>query len=123
MFDENNYYNEEYFKEQLVEEVIPHYLKNTSRTEQMIMVEDIFTYIENYYDLIGRDRPTYVCSGTGECSYTLKGYAIKGKGNISENVELSNLYVRLMQCGVSDGHDYGGTFGLPLEGEELVPFG
>ena len=27
-----------------------------------------------------------------------------------------------MQCGSGNGHNYGGTFGQPLEGEELVPF-
>ena len=37
-------------------------------------------------------------------------------------MDVSDLYVRLMQCGTGNGHDYGGTFGLPLEGEDLVPF-
>ncbi len=37
-------------------------------------------------------------------------------------MKVSDLYVRLMQCGKYGGHDYGGTFGQPLEGEELVPF-
>ena len=37
-------------------------------------------------------------------------------------MSVSDLYVRLMQCGTYDGHNAGGQWGNTLEGESLIPF-
>ena len=58
----------------------------------------------------------------GTCSYDIKGFYIQGKGNVEKSLPMNNLLVRLMQCGSGNGHNYGGTFGQPLQGEDLVPF-
>ena len=122
MFD-NGVYNEEYFKQQLTNKIIPKYLPRKSHKECEIITEEIIQYVENYYELIGKERPTSSCSNaSGICSYAIKGYYIPGKGNVSENIQVSNFYVRLMQCGSTTGTNYGGKFGEPLENEELVPF-
>ena len=122
MFD-NDVYNEEYFKQQLTNRIIPKYLPKKTQLECESITEDIIQYVEDYYELIGKERPTSTCSNaSGVCSYAIKGYAIPGKGNVSENVQVSNFYVRLMQCGSTTGTNYGGTFGQPLENEDLVPF-
>lgn len=121
---ENGYYDEDTFKNNLINSIFPKYLPDATESVRKQMAEEVINYVDNYYDFINRD-PTldYTdCFGTGTCSYDIKGYYIKGKGNVTENVQLTNLYVRLMQCGKANGHDYGGTFGKPLAGEELVPF-
>ena len=123
MFDESNTYNEETFKNNLINNIFPKYLPESTKSERKNMADDVFDYIDNYYSLIGKEKNSdSVCSSTGSCSYNIKGYYINGKGNVKEDIQISNLYVRLMQCGTGNGHNYGGTFGQPLEGEELVPF-
>lgn len=120
MFDENKNYSDDTFKNNLVNNVFPSYFPNSSEEEREKMAEQVFTYIDYYNKLLetntaGSDSS---CASSGTCTYAIKGYYIQGKGNVSESVNTSNLYVRLMQC----GSGYGGTYGQPLEGEELVPF-
>ena len=123
MFDDSNTYNEETFKNNLINNIFPKYLPNSTDSERKSMANSVFTYIDEYYSLIGKDTSnSSSCGSTGSCSYNIKGYYINGKGNVKEDIQISNLYVRLMQCGTGNGHNYGGTFGQPLEGEELVPF-
>ncbi|MBQ6324042.1 MAG: SpoIID/LytB domain-containing protein [Bacilli bacterium] len=117
----DNAYNEEAFKENLISSVFRTYMPLSSKALREQMADEVFEYIENYYDLIGR-TVTGGCASIGSCSYDIKGFYIKGKGNISKSMQITDLYVRLMQCGFANGHDYGGTFGQPLPGEELVPF-
>ena len=122
MFD-GEIYDEEYFKEQLINQIIPKYLRKKTHEECVVIADEIIKYVEDYYDLIGKERPTSFCSNaSGVCTYAIKGYAIPGKGNVTENKQVSNFYVRLMQCGSTTGTNYGGTFGKPLENEGLVPF-
>lgn len=122
MFD-NGVYDEEYFREQLVNDIIPKYLPKKTHDECESIADDIFQYVEDYYNIIGKERQTQECSNeSGSCTYSIKGYAISGKGNVSENIQVSNFYVRLMQCGSTTSTNYGGTFGQALENEELVPF-
>lgn len=116
-----NSYDAEVFRQNLIQTIIPNYLPRSTKLEREQMADDVFDYIERYYSLIGKEPEAY-CSASGECTYDIKGYYLKGKGNVSEANQISNLYVRLMQCGVGNGHDYGGVFGQPLEGEALVPF-
>ena len=120
-------YDEETFKSNLVNSIFPKYFPNSSKETHQKMANSVFSYTNGYYQFINEEEPiatmTYSnCSNTGTCSYDIKGYYIKGKGNITENIQVSNLYVRLMQCGTANGHNYGGTFGKPLQGEQLVPF-
>ena len=123
MFDDSNTYNEETFKNNLINNIFPKYLPNSTDSERKSMANSVFTYIDEYYSLIGKDTSnSSSCGSTGSCSYEIKGYYISGKGNVTENLQINDLYVRLMQCGYGNGHNYGGTFGQPLEGEELVPF-
>ena len=118
-------YDEEVFKNNLVNNIFPRYLPNSSVADRKAMADSVIKYVDDYYDFIGEQPITIAssnCTGPSTCSYDIKGYYIKGKGNITENIQVSNLYVRLMQCGTGNGHNYGGTFGQPLEGEALVPF-
>lgn len=114
-------YNADYYQNNLINSIFPKYVKNSSEEERKYMIEEIYDYINRYYDLIGY-RPTSSCSAIGSCSYNIKGFYIYGKGNITKELNINNLKVRLMQTGSGNGHNYGGTFGQPLEGEELVDF-
>ena len=121
MFD-GDIYSEEVFKNNLVNKILPEYLPRLNVGVYKGLADEIVEYVTKYNELAGREAFSSVCSGTGNCTYSIKGFYIKGKGNISKQMNLSNVYVRLMQCGSANGHNYGGTFGKPLEGEELVPF-
>lgn len=117
-------YDESTFKSNLINKVIPQYLPTASKKQREAMADSVLKYVTDYYEFIGEEPVTSYtsCTSAGSCSYDIKGYYIKGKGNVSENIKVSNLYVRLMQCGTANGHNYGGTFGKPLAGEDLVPF-
>lgn len=117
MFSGNSY-SEDTFKTNLINNIIPKYLPNTSQKERESIADDVFEYIENYYDLVGKNNSNCSSGGSGSCDYDIKGYYISGKGNVIENLKVSDLHVRLMQC----GNGYGGTWGQPLAGEDLVPF-
>ena len=117
----NNVYSDETFKNNLVSYLIPKYLPNTTDAERNSIADDVFEYVENYYKLIGKEI-TSNCSSVGSCNYTISGFYIPGKGNVKKELNINDLYVRLMQCGNTSYYNYGGTFGQPLEGEELVPF-
>lgn len=115
MFDGNSY-NETTFKENLINDIFPKYVPNATESKRKRMAEDVFKYIENYYSLIGKN--TSACASAGSCIYNIKGFYYSGS-NHEQNLQITDLKVRLMQCGGSFG---GGTWGKPLEGEELVPF-
>ena len=118
MFDEDNMYNEEQFKSKLKSSIIPSYFPFATKEDKEGITAEVFEYVSRYNALIGKD--SYGCS-SGNCTYNIKGFYITGS-NIKKELNVNDLYVRLMQCGTSDGHNYGGTYGKPLEGEELVPF-
>lgn len=125
MFDGNSY-SDSVFKSNLSSNILPKYAPGESDYESM--ADDVIKYIEDYELLIGKEHESSIngrydsCASTGSCTYDIKGYYISGKGNVSEALKVEDLYVRLMQCGVGNGHDYGGTFSKPLAGEALVPF-
>lgn len=118
-------YDEDTFKTNLINNIFPQYFPNSTKKEREAMANSVLEYTNDYYKFIDEEPPSVYndcTSSSGSCSYNIKGFYIKGKGNITKNIQVSNLYVRLMQCGTANGHNYGGTFGKPLEGEELVPF-
>lgn len=118
MFD-GNVYSESTFKGNLKSSIIPSYLPFANESKKEAIITETFEYIERYYSLIGYDNAN--CSDLGNCTYNIKGFYISGS-NFKKNITVNNLYVRLMQCGSYNGHNAGGTWGYPLEGEELVPF-
>ena len=113
MFDSDNTYNEEIFKNNLINKIIPKYLKNTDSSKREQIAKEILDYSSEYYSLIGKDQTTTSnCSAINTCSYDIKGYSVSGKGNVSNNVQAKDIYVQLMNCNGSN----------PLSGETLVPF-
>ena len=118
MFDDDGVYSEDTFRSKLKSSVIPSFILFADAETKEVIVNDIFEYISGYYALIEDESD---CSSAGSCTYNIKGFYITSS-NIKKEINVSDLYVRLMQCGTSDGHNYGGTYGKPLEGEELVPF-
>lgn len=122
----NNMYSEDGFKQNLINNIIPSYISGLSQGQKEDIANEITDYISRYNSLVGKESfDPYggnYCGGTTSCKYDIKGYHINKKGNINENINVDNLYVRLMQCGTANGHNYGGTFGKPLENEDLVPF-
>ena len=114
----NGVYDEETFRNNLVDDIIKSYVSKTSKKRREAIADEIFQYIVDYYEFIGEEMDTCV-SSSGNCAYSIKGFYSKSTGNISKNMNISNLKVRLMQC----GGDYGrGTWGQPLAGEELIDF-
>ena len=106
--------------------IFKQYFPRATLDERKDMAQDVMNHVDDYNDLIGnyegRQSSNACLTSGGSCNYDIKGFYIQGKGNISKNMQISNLKVRLMQCGTGNGHNYGGTFGKPLEGEELVDF-
>lgn len=120
---EDNAYNEDIFVENLVNSIFKKNFPTYDTAKRSSMAKRVLKYIEDYYSFLGLDNSS--CSEIGTCSYQIKGfYYPYSKGNyyIKQTLEFSNLKVRLMQTGLANGHDYGGTFGKALEGEELIPF-
>jgi len=118
MFDGNTY-SETKFKENLIKYIIPKYLPNTLDGEREAIADDVFQYIENYYDIIGKNTKSGTCTSTGSCSYDIKGFYITGgAGNVAKNMQISNLKVRLMECGSPYGN---GSYTTPIQ-QDLVDF-
>lgn len=116
---EDNVYSEDVFKTNLKNSIIPIYLPFSNSVERDGIINETFEFIERYHSLIGQDNNT--CFSGGSCTYGIKGFYISGS-NIKKDINVNDLYVRLMQCGSYNGHNAGGTWGKPLEGEELIPF-
>lgn len=115
MFD-GNYYSEETFRNNLTNDIFKKYFKGYSKESREELTDQVFQYIDDYYEFIGEEQNT--CSSGGSCVYNIKGFYVGGK-NISRSIQVTNLKVRLMQCG---GRYGSGTWGLPLQGEELIDF-
>ena len=111
--------SEEDTKYNLAYKVFPDYFPDNTDGENEKMADDVFVYMRKYYSFIGKNKLDEECvEGSGKCSYDIKGFYIPGRGNVSKNLSINEISVRLMQCGGS----YGGTDGKPLEGVDLVPF-
>ena len=115
----DNTYSETQFKNNLKNDIIPSYLPNATSGKIDLVVNEVFDYIRRYEDIIGKNRRrSSNCSSPGSCTYDISGFYIQGSGNVTKELNVSDIYVRLMQC----GDNYGGTYGEPLAGEELIPF-
>ena len=111
--------SEEDSKYNLAYKVFPDYFPDNTDGENEKMADDVYKYMRNYYSFIGKNKLDEECvEPSGKCSYDIKGFYIPGRGNVSKNLSINEISVRLMQCGGS----YGGTDGKPLEGVDLVPF-
>lgn len=119
MFDEDGKYDKNLFIDNLKEYIIPDYLPTADEETTEAIVNEVFDFIERYYALIGKTSSD--CSSMGSCTYDVKGFYVNGS-NFKKDMSVNDIYVRLMQCGSYNGHDAGGQWGEPLEGEELVPF-
>ena len=120
----NSVYSETAFKQNLINKIIPLYIGGLSQGQREDIADEVIDYVDRYNSLVGREdfSSGNYCGGSTSCSYDIKGYYIHDRGNVNEKISINNIYVRLMQCGIADGHNYGGTFGQPVSGEELVPF-
>ena len=112
-----NSYDEEVFKENLTEYLIPKYYPRSSDDEREEIVNEIFEYMESYYSLIGEETDS-ACASVGTCIYDIKGFYIPVTGNINKSMNISNLMVRLMECGPPYGT---GNDNTPID-QPLVPF-
>lgn len=113
-------YDEDYFRDNLINKYFSKYFSSADKKTREKYAEEVFDYVQKYYKLIGYEPSA--CSGSGTCSYEIKGFYIYGKGNVTKNLNINNLKVRLMQSGSGNGYNYGGTFGLAMPGEGLVDF-
>ena len=111
-----NVYDETTFKYNLTNGIFYSHFPRTSQKKREQMAEDVFDYIDRYYSFIGSEG--YGCAKAGACNYDIKGFYIPGAGNISKPMQISNLMVRLMECGSPYGN---GTYGTPID-QDLVPF-
>ena len=116
MFSGNSF-SEETFKQNLINTIFPKYLYGEDSDTYEVMADEVFDYYDSYFSLIGATASN--CASLGSCVYEIKGFYIEGRGNVAKSMSITDLKVRLMQCGGSYGS---GTWGEPLEGEELVPF-
>ena len=113
MFEENAY-NEETFKNNLVNDILIDYFPEYSEEKRKHMAEEVIAYENAYKELIEPDNNNSSCAAQGTCTYKIKGFNT-GKGTIAKEMNASNIKVRLMTCG-----DLGR--GQPIPGEELVDF-
>lgn len=119
MFDGSSY-SEEKFRENLIKYIIPEYLPNTLDEEREQLADDVFDYIDRYYSLIGSEpkNNNSSCASIGSCAYDIKGFYISGSGNVAKSMQISDLKVRLMECGSPYGN---GTYGKAID-QDLVNF-
>ncbi|MGN1355336.1 MAG: SpoIID/LytB domain-containing protein [Bacilli bacterium] len=113
MFEENAY-NEETFKNNLVNDIFIDYFPEYSEEKRKHMAEEVIAYENAYKELIEPGNNNSSCAAQGTCTYQIKGFNT-GKGTIAKETNASNIKVRLMACG-----DLGR--GQPIPGEELVDF-
>lgn len=117
MFSGNSF-NEDTFRNNLINSIFPSYLPGRDVDEYETMADDVFQYYEDYLDLIDADPSS--CASIGSCVYSIKGfYFSSGRGNVTQEMTITDLKVRLMECSGSFGS---GSWNTPLAGEELVPF-
>ena len=113
-----NMYNESLFKQNLINTIIPKYLPNLSQKQREELADEVFDYIDRYYNLIGKEANLSSCASIGNCTYEIKGFFIPNKGNVVMNIQVNNLKVRLMECGAPYGN---GSYTKPID-QDLVNF-
>ena len=111
-------YDEETFRNNLINSIFPKYLPKSTTELREEMADEVFQYIEDYNDFIGKDTSqSNSCGSIGSCTYDVKGFSYDGT-NVSKNMSISNLKVRLMQCEPPYGN---GSYTTPVS-NELVDF-
>ncbi len=116
MFD-GNVYSEQKFRENLTNVIFKKYFPDYTDREREFLTDDVFDYIERYYSFIGSEGVSG-CAAAGSCNYDIPGFYIPGAGNVTKNLQISNLMVRLMECGSPYGN---GSYQTPID-QDLVPF-
>lgn len=118
MFDENNSFSEDTFKNNLINNYFPSKIPGQDENTYKRYVKDMYDILK-YYD--NNNKSSTIANGvTGAvCTYTFPGINTEqyGTGIKKRAINASNIMVRLM----SAGGRCDGTFGVPIEGEELVP--
>ena len=118
MFDGNTY-SEETFKNNLVNNIFPSYKPGEDQAYYESMSDEVFDYLDRYYNLIGKEDFGVSCaSGSGSCSYDIKGFYVPNRGNVVKNIKVSDLKVRLMECGSPYGN---GSYTKAIS-QDLVDF-
>lgn len=117
MFVDNSY-DEDAFKENLINDIFLKYLSNMTDTEYEKLADDVFDYIDRYNDFIGSESSSTTCASLGSCVYDIKGLSFAGR-NVAKAMNIKDLKVRLMECGSGFGY---GDPSKPIDGEELVNF-
>lgn len=112
-----NSYSETSFKDKLANDIFLSYFPKYSQSEREQLAEDVFDYIDRYYSFIGSETPV-TCAAAGSCTYDIKGFYLPSAGNVSKPMQISNLMVRLMECGSPYGN---GNYTTPID-QDLVPF-
>ena len=113
MLGGNSTYSEETFRLFLVDKFIKKYIEDKSKEEYEKIADDIFDYVKEYLE--SQDYEEQKCTTTtgGSCTYSFSGI----HGLNSNNIDLSNLKVRLM----SSSDCPGGTDNVALN-ENIIPF-
>ena len=114
----DNYYNEASFRQALLNNIFPQYKPGETKEYYEAMVDEVFDYLDRYYDLVGKKTYGSSCSSIGSCSYNIKGFYIPNRGNVIKNMQISDLKVRLMECGSPYGN---GNYTTPID-QDLVNF-
>lgn len=120
MFDENNSFSEDTFKNNLIKNYFPSKIPGKTEEVYKKYVDDMYELLK-YYDDETKKSNTNTANGvTGAvCTYTFPGINAEqyGTGIKNRSINATNIMVRLMSAGgICDG-----TYGVPIEGEELVP--
>ncbi len=119
MFDENDNFSEDTFKENLINNYFPDKIPGKDEETYKRYVDDMFSILEYYNE--SNNKSSIASTGTtGDvCTYNIKGMNTEqyGTGIKDRTINASDIKVRLMSAGgMCDG-----TYGQPIEGEELVP--
>lgn len=112
MLDENGSFSEDTFKENLINNVLLSYFPDSTETDRTKMAKEIIEYGVRFRSYLGDNTSSSESIASGTCSYDIKSVSPSKGVNKSLNIKVSDLHVRLLECG-------GNT---PIAGEELIPF-
>lgn len=119
MFDENGSFSEDTFKENLQNSYFPDKIPGKDEETYKRYVDDMFDILKYYDDNKNKNKSSSTGTTGDVCTYDIKGMNTEqyGTGIKNKNINATDIKVRLM----SAGGRCDGTFGQPIEGEDLVP--
>ena len=119
MFDENGSFSEDTFKENLQNSYFPDKIPGKDEETYKRYVDDMFDILKYYDDNKNKNKSISTGTTGDVCTYDIKGMNTEqyGTGIKNKNINATDIKVRLM----SAGGRCDGTFGQPIEGEDLVP--